>query len=237
MIDQDALFYETIADVRPLQGKLELLWRFAENAGFSDIYYCKLHDPFADAPYHKSNAVEHRFGDEEWHAIYEAANYGRFDWAIERAAWAQTWYRLDEPPADLTGKRLEVVTHAREYNRQNGFCFPLTTSLGLNGGFSATGCDRVIDQAQIMQVVSALQLMEFTLNSEHQTKTRAQYDLTEREMQDLRMLAAGYSMTQIAHITGKTDQWIRLSFSQMRDKLGVVSNPQLVYRAVKLGLL
>ncbi|MEO0551388.1 MAG: autoinducer binding domain-containing protein [Pseudomonadota bacterium] len=233
----DATFYERIAETSSVTGKLELLWGVAQNLGFTDIFYCKLEDPLAESPYHSSNVRDYRFGDETWHSLYQGQNYGRFDWAIERATWERNWFRLDEPPCNLSGNQERFLTHAREYNRQNGFCFPLNNSAGLHGGFSATGCDRPVTQAQIMQMTSALQLAELTMKAESQKQILATYGLNEREMRDLRMLAAGRSMSQIAHITGKSHQWIRLSFSQIRGKLGVSSNTQLVYRAAKMGII
>lgn len=235
--DSDAAFYEQIAETTSIRGKLNLLWDFAQNIGFTDIFYCKLNDPLSASPYNKSNIREYRFGDETWHSLYEEANYARFDWAIERATWAQEGFRLDELPGNLTAGQEKFAAHAREYNRQNGFCFPLINGAGLHGGFSATGCDRTPTKGQVMQMTSALQLAELTINADRQDKICAQHGLNTREVKDLRMLAAGRTMTQIAHITGKSDQWIRLSFGQIRTKLGVSTNPQLVHRATKMGII
>lgn len=235
--DRAAAFYEQIGDAASITDKLSLLWDFAQNIGFTDIFYCKLNDPLSASPYNKSNIREYRFGDETWHNLYEEANYARFDWAIERATWAQEGFRLDELPANLSAGQEKFVAHAREYNRQNGFCLPLMDGAGLHGGFSATGCDRTPTKGQVMQMTSALQLTELTITAQQKSQTRAAHGLNEREIKDLHMLAAGRTMAQIAHITGKSDQWIRLSFGQIRTKLGVATNPQLVHRATKMGII
>lgn len=236
-LDREAAFYEKIADTKPLAAKLHLLWDFAQNIGFSDIYYCKLQDPLSPSPYNKANVQEYRFGDEAWHSLYEGEQYASQDWALERATWDRQSFRLDQPPNHLTEKQEEFVRHARDYNRQNGFCFPLMDRAGLNGGFSATGCDRAPSQAQVMQVTSALQLTELTITAQKKSQTCAAYGLNERELSDLQMLAAGRTMADIAHLTGKSAQWIRLSFITIRSKLGVSTNPQLIHRAMTLGLL
>ncbi|MEO1643243.1 MAG: autoinducer binding domain-containing protein [Pseudomonadota bacterium] len=233
----DAWFYEQIAETQSLSRKLELLWDMAQNLGFSDIFYCRLNDPLSASPLNHANVNEYRFGNATWHDLYKNEQYARSDWAIEQASWAQHWFRLDEPPSNLTPKQEKFLDHAREHNRQNGFCFPLNTSAGLHGGFSATGCDRTVSHVQILQMTSALQIAELTINENRQNEVCAQHGLTAREIKDLRMYVAGRSMSQIAHITGKSDQWIRLSFQKVRKKLGVATNAQLIHRATKMGLI
>lgn len=235
--DDDSWFFEQIASASGIDQKLELLWWMAQNLGFTDVFHCKLIDPQSQSPLNRANVIEHRFGDRDWHSIYSGLNYSRFDWTIEHASSTKGWFRLDTPPKNLSFNQERVVRHAREYGRQNGFCFPLNNSLGVHGGFSATGCDRRPTQSQMMRMISVLQLAELTMSVERQEDISMEHGLNSRELKIIRMLAAGRSMTQIASITGKTDQWIRLSVSQIRKKLKVSSNTQLIYRAVKLNLI
>lgn len=230
-------FFEIMLSCNSLDRRFLALHNYALALGFEDTFYSKLKDPFLSDKFHKDNVVAFRLGCEDWQQEYERQSYDRYDWVIEYAKSRIDPFRLSNIPDNLTEKQKKFSAYAISKNRQNGFAVPFRAACGLVGGFSATGSKELPTDLNIAKLISAVQYFHMILSSESRAEDAQKLEFSQREIQLLELFVSGRSMTQIAHMLGATDQWIRKSFMTMREKAQVGNNSELIYRAVGLNLI
>lgn len=230
-------FFRTMASNASIEAKSLSLNGYANQIGFKDTYYARIIDPTHETPRVNSNVFSLRHADEEWQRVYEGENLASYDWAREYAAEAHMPFRLDQPPSNLTGPQTNFLDIARKFNRQNGFAFPIRGAFGVVAGFSATAAEKRPTDIQIAQLTSAVQFFDLMVGKDVTKENAHLYSLTEREIRLLRLYITGRSMTQIALLLGKSEQWIRRSFLRMRAKTNVSTNSELIYRASRLRII
>ncbi len=233
----DADFYDIISTRSCFETKFNALHELSEQLGFTDIFYGRYIKEQIQNKRQLSNIRTFRAGCPKWESIYQNERYAGIDWAVEKALWAKRMYRLDDVPGNLTDTQQRFVNHASEYKRQNGFCLPFRSSLGLSGGFSATGAKHRPCIRKIAQLAAAAQLFDLEVRLSRVDITASGFGLTHREQELIQLLSTGRSMVQIAHLQGKSEQWIRVSFLQIREKFKVGSNAEVIYKATSLGLI
>jgi DNA-binding CsgD family transcriptional regulator len=230
-------FFEVMLSSNSLEKRFSALHNYAMFLGFKDSYYSRLKDPFRSDKYQENNILSLRLGCEQWQRDYKENGHARHDWVIEYAKSRIDPYRLSNIPDNLTEKQQKFLAYAISKNRHNGFAIPFRTACGLVGGFSATGGAELPTDLNIAKLLSAVQYFHMILSSENKSADAQRLEFSEREIQLLELFVSGRSMTQIAHMLGATDQWIRKSFMMMREKAQVGNNSELIYRAVGFNLI
>jgi len=233
MVDAATDFYSRISDDISVSERFGLFHAYAENLGFSDAFYArKVFDP--DDP---ARVIMFKQWDPEWLEIYEAKRYGRIDWSLKAARNRQTAFGFERPDYELSKPEREFVKEARHHKRLNGFALPFRGALGTVAGFSVTGSIKPPTAEQMNRVTAAGQLLDLVMRSGAAAMSAKAAGLSFREVKLVQFLCEGYNMVQIAHTVGSSEQWIRKSFMQIRGKLRVGSNPELVLKAHALNLI
>ncbi|MDJ0920605.1 MAG: autoinducer binding domain-containing protein [Henriciella sp.] len=233
MSDPDIEFYSRIADDIPTDKKYRLFQRHAENLGFDEIYYGRR----VYNERHQAEMRGYQIWDPVWKEIYDGENYVEADWAMSAIRNVKHAFRFEVPQREMTAAEQAFTKDARHHGRLNGFAVPLATANGLVSGLSATSRESRPTDEQINRLIAASKLFDHVMAAHYSEQMSKTAGLTEREVQLVRLLCDGYSFVQMAHATGRSDQWIRKSFMIIREKLGVNNNNQVLVKAMSMGLL
>lgn len=100
-----------------------------------------------------------------------------------------------------------------------------------------------VDLGELVKIIKAIHLGQ-EINSpfliDRRVKgadTLASYDLTQREVESLKLLVRGYSNSEIAHKLCVSEQTIKKEFVAVFERLGVKNRTQAAVKSVQLGLL
>lgn len=226
-------FYEKISGDAPPPEKFALFHAHAQELGFTDAFYAR---KSLDAEGQTSITV-YRKWDDEWLSLYEGKRYRQIDPAFKAARTKASDFDLELKAQDAGRLERQFYADAKAHNRYNGFASPIKGVTGIVAGFSVTGLERKPTAEQVNRIKAAGHMLDLVVKAELSAGSAKALGLSFREVKFLQFLAQGYSMVQIAHLTDCSEQWIRKSFMQIRGKLSVGSNPELVLKALNLGLL
>lgn len=228
-----SVFYEKISGDAPPPDKFALFHAHAQELGFTDAFYARARLKSDGEP----SATVYRKWDQDWLSLYEGKRYRQIDPAFKAARTTSADFGL-ELRSDNAGRlEREFYADAKAHNRYNGFATPIKGVTGVVAGFSVTGLDRKPSAEQINRIKAAGHMLDLVVKAELSAGSAKAVGLSFREVKYIQFLAQGYSMVQIAHLNDNSEQWIRKSFMQIRGKLNVGSNPELVLKALYLGLL
>ncbi|MEL6843577.1 MAG: autoinducer binding domain-containing protein, partial [Bacteroidota bacterium] len=225
----------SIFDTDCVTATLERFHSIVCEYGFTDYYYARTNRLGASDG--NSSLEEYRVWDPDWLEIYEAQRLTRNDFVRNSVDSGSRLIKFRGPGRPLSKNEFEFRKLAESYNRLNGLALPIWGNRGVEAGFSVTGASKEPSQEQTAVFLAAAMPTHFQITALSMIDVASQYDLKLRELQLLRLLVSGRSMVQIAVYLDTSEQWIRKSFLQMRRKLGVQSNEELVYRALKNGLI
>lgn len=196
--------------------------------------------PIFDEPTSLRTIVHADGFSEEWLELYRKPEFRRYDPIPSRVyehgsmmSWADA---MDAEPN--TTEQLEFYRAMRDHGLIHGFGVPLFGARGrvayasFDFGKPLTDVDpslvggvRAIAQAAHQRICSLL------------TDVRREVELSEREREVLRWMAAGKSSTDIATILALSPDTVRTYRERIFHKLGVNDRIGAVVRALKLGLL
>lgn len=230
---QSSDFHAQIDSDLSVEKKFSLFHDFAQNWGFTDVFYARRaftrEEPQKRIIFKRWNPV--------WEDIYKTKRYDQQDWALKSARMRDKAFTFRDSAVDLSKQQAAFMKDAEHYGRLNGFAMPIKGLGKTVAGFSATGSDGKPMAEQINQVKAAGFLLDNTLAAEIKALTLEDIGIKYREIKLIRMLGQGFSMVQMAAVSGRSEQWIRKSFMGIRETFGVGSNSEVLVQAMRLGLL
>lgn len=233
MGDLKTKFFDSVGLDLTIAEKVNLFHGYVCECGFSDAYYSRMTIDTDGNP----KQLVFRHWDPVWRELYERKNYDEVDWVFSAAREQDGPFYFLNPSVELTPRETEFCADAAAHNRMNGFAMPIRDITGLVAGFSATGADDIPTKEQVNEVSSAGLLLDHYVKLLLVQNASKITGVTKREIGIIRHLASGLSMADIARTTSKSDQWIRKSCMQIREKLQVKNNTELVIKASKVSLI
>lgn len=205
--------------------------------GFTDFFYARTKGALVSPSRNLENLEITRHWSQSWEGIYTERRYHLVDWVFNSPHHSAEPANFCPPDQGEDKLLREFVEEAKCHNRLNGFSLAFRTSSGGHAGFSATGALEKPSAEQISRVASAARMFEIFSAAERVADAGRTANLTLREIQLIRFLSGGYSPGNIAALFGVTEQWVRRSTMDIRNKLSVRTNCELVYVATATGLL
>ncbi|MEO0882254.1 MAG: autoinducer binding domain-containing protein [Pseudomonadota bacterium] len=198
--------------------------------GFSDVFYARLL-PGASDP------ILMRRWNPDWAEIYDTKRYAMWDSALSLGQRSEVPFRLRMPIVAQSEKQAEFYREAEAYNRLNGFAAPFRSATAGMAGFSATGLDQEPSDGLMLAAVATGYVFNLTMIGQMASEQCKRMGITPRQLMFLRLLGEGHTHVEIAELLGVTEDWAHKSFSKLREKFEVRTDPALMKKVVEAGLL
>jgi len=210
------------------QGIIDELTRLMSTFGFTSMILAGIPNP-DDAL--KPHVVVQDW-PEGWSQRYHEQNYGPLDSALQRVHSSPAPFRWSDTRAPGCARSNIVLDEACEFRLNDGFIVPFRGAGGFRSALSF-GTDRYMISKRDESAIHLIGLYAFQALSPPPQLS----ELTPRERESVRWLAAGKSAWETGRILGVGEQTVKDFLRHAREKTGTVSGAHLVAECMRRGWL
>jgi len=229
-------FYESMASATLLDDRTAALRRLIESHGFDKFAVMLQINPMSQTPHAFENfhLIDQR--EPSWAEAYTTENLARIDptWSADPSFLLPRFWD-DIPQTDIQKKHMERA--AIDGGATNGFSVIVPAPGGDGGGFSCSGRDKRAEYGVALEILSAVQIYRIYAQADYAAEAAASINLSEGDIRILRLLWEGYSSAAIAALEDCKEAAVNQRFYDIRQKLQVGKNIQVINRAFAVGAL
>jgi LuxR family quorum sensing-dependent transcriptional regulator len=167
---------------------------------------------------------------EGWSERYHEQNYGPRDGALQRVHSSVTPFKWSDTRDHADNCRNIVLDEACEFRMNDGFIVPLRGAGGFKSALSF-GTDKYMISKRDESAIHLIALYAFQALSAPAVTN----ELTPRERESVRWLAAGKTAWETGGIIGVSEETVKDFLRHAREKTGTVNGPHLVAECLRRG--